>query len=34
VRWCKKRYRSYNVRTDRYLGYNGKYRRCVSPFTY
>ena len=33
TRWCKKRYRSYNVRTDRYLGYDGRFHRCRSPFT-
>jgi hypothetical protein len=34
IRWCKKRYRSYSVKTDRYFGYDGKYHRCVSPFDY
>jgi hypothetical protein len=34
LRWCKNRYRSYNVRTDKFLGYDGKYRRCISPFLY
>ncbi|MBL8893298.1 MAG: BA14K family protein, partial [Rhizobiales bacterium] len=34
VRWCKRRYRSYKVRTDSYLGYDGKRHRCVSPYDY
>lgn len=34
IRWCKKRYRSYDVKTDRYLGYDRKYHHCVSPYDY
>ena len=34
VRWCMKRYRSYNPRTDRFLSNSGKYRRCISPYSY
>ncbi|WP_321342533.1 BA14K family protein [Breoghania sp.] len=32
VNWCLRRYRSYNPRTDRYLGYDGRYHRCRSPY--
>lgn len=32
VRWCLRRYRSYNPRTDTYLGYDGYRRRCRSPY--
>ncbi|AXS39530.1 BA14K family protein [Breoghania sp. L-A4] len=32
VRWCLNRYRSYNPRTDQYLGYDGRYHYCRSPF--
>lgn len=32
VRWCLDRYRSYNPRTDRFLGYDGRYHRCRSPY--
>jgi len=32
VEWCLNRYRSYNPRTDRFLGYDGEYHRCNSPF--
>lgn len=32
VRWCLNRYRSYNPRTDQYLGYDGYYHRCRSPY--
>lgn len=28
VRACQNRYRSYNVRTDSYMGYDGKHHRC------
>lgn len=31
-RWCLARYRSYNPATNRYLGYDGTYKRCNSPF--
>jgi len=32
VRWCLNRYRSYNPRTNRFLGYDGRYHRCRSPY--
>jgi hypothetical protein len=32
VNWCLSRYRSYNPSTDRYLGFDGRYHRCHSPF--
>ncbi|WP_394706316.1 BA14K family protein [Breoghania sp.] len=32
VNWCLRRYRSYNPRTDRFLGYDGRYHRCRSPY--
>ncbi|WP_321505824.1 BA14K family protein [Breoghania sp.] len=32
VNWCLRRYRSYNPRTDSYLGYDGRYHRCRSPY--
>ena len=32
VRWCLNRYRSYNPRTDTFLGYDGYRRRCRSPY--
>jgi hypothetical protein len=31
-RWCLNRYRSYNPRTDMFLGYDGRYRYCNSPY--
>lgn len=31
-RWCLNRYRSYNPRTDMYLGYDGRYHYCNSPY--
>lgn len=34
VRWCLNRYRSYNPRTDQFLGYDGYYHYCRSPWTY
>ena len=33
VEWCLNRYNSYNPRTDSFLGYDGYYRRCNSPYT-
>jgi uncharacterized protein YcfJ len=30
--WCLSRYRSYNPATNRYLGYDGTYKRCNSPY--
>jgi hypothetical protein len=32
VEWCEDRYRSYNRRTDMFLGYDGDYHRCNSPY--
>ncbi len=32
VRWCDNRYRSYNPRTDQFLGYDGQYHYCRSPY--
>ncbi len=34
VDWCFNRFRSYNAATDRYLGYDGLYHRCNSPYAY
>jgi hypothetical protein len=32
VAWCQSHYRSYNVATDSYLGYDGFYHRCAAPY--
>ncbi len=32
VNWCLSRYRSYNPATDMYLGFDGRYHRCLSPY--
>lgn len=32
VRWCLNHYRSYNPRTNLFLGYDGRYHPCRSPF--
>ena len=32
VRWCLRRYRSYNPSTDTYRGYDGFDHRCNSPY--
>ncbi len=32
VRWCLNHYRSYNPRTDMFLGYDGYHHRCRSPY--
>ena len=32
VRWCLAHYRSYNPRTDMWLGYSGTYYRCRSRY--
>lgn len=32
VNWCLNRYRSYNPQTNRYLGYDGYYKICYSPY--
>lgn len=31
VAWCKARYRSYQPETNRYTGYSGESRECISP---
>jgi hypothetical protein len=33
VQWCLNRYRSYDPATDTFLGYDGEYHRCNSPFS-
>ena len=30
--WCRRKYRSYKVRTDTWTDYDGNTRRCNSPF--
>jgi hypothetical protein len=32
VQWCLHRYRSYNPRTDTFMGYDGYRHRCNSPY--
>jgi hypothetical protein len=32
VAWCQQHYRSYNAATDTFLGYDGHYHYCVSPY--
>lgn len=32
VEWCLNRYRSYNPRTDTFLGYDGRRHYCRSPY--
>ena len=32
VQWCLNRYRSYNPRTDTYMGYDGYRHRCRGPY--
>lgn len=34
VAWCLRRYRSYDPASDTYLGYDGRYHRCISPYIY
>ena len=29
VNWCLRHYRSYNPRTDMFMGYDGRHHRCV-----
>jgi hypothetical protein len=31
VAWCQNRYRSYDVGTNTFLGYDGVRRECVGP---
>ncbi len=30
--WCQQHYRSYNIATDSFTGYDGYVHRCVSPY--
>ncbi|MBB5755007.1 BA14K family protein [Prosthecomicrobium pneumaticum] len=32
VDWCLDRYRSYDPRSDTFIGYDGYERRCISPY--
>jgi len=32
VKWCLNHYRTYNPRTNLYIGYDGRYHPCRSPF--
>ena len=32
VAYCLRKYRSYDPRTDTYIAYSGRVRRCVSPY--
>ncbi len=32
VQWCLNRYRSYNPRTNLFMGYDGRRHRCNSPY--
>ncbi|MGE0211139.1 MAG: BA14K family protein [Parvibaculaceae bacterium] len=32
VAWCRSQYRSYDVRSNTYMGYDGYRHRCVSPY--
>jgi len=34
VRWCLNRYRSYDPRSNSFLGYDGYRHRCKSPYRY
>jgi len=34
VRWCYDRYRSYDARSNSFLGYDGDRHRCRSPYRY
>jgi hypothetical protein len=34
VRWCMNRYRSYDPRSNTFMGYDGDRHRCVSPYRY
>lgn len=33
VRWCERKYRSYNRRTNTWIAYSGKVRVCISPYS-
>ena len=32
VNWCYSRYRSYSHRTDTFISYGGRHKRCYSPY--
>jgi len=32
INWCYRKYRSYEARTDTYVSYGGRVRRCYSPY--
>jgi hypothetical protein len=32
VEWCMNRYRSYDPRSDTFLGYDGRRHACISPY--
>ena len=32
VEWCEDRYRSYDERRDAYMGYDGFWHACISPY--
>ena len=32
VKWCKARYKTYNVKTDTFIGKGKKKYRCNSPY--
>lgn len=34
VAWCHRRYRSYREDLDAFKGYDGKWHRCISPYSY
>ena len=34
VRYCLNRYRTYNPRTNLFVGYDGEFHRCRSPYRY
>lgn len=33
VEWCEDRYRSYDERRDAYMGYDGYWHACISPYS-
>ena len=32
IRWCLRKYRSYNPETNEYRSFSGSYRECISPY--
>ena len=34
VNWCLRRYRSYNIYTDTFTGFDGRQHYCNSPYIY